>query len=78
MSLHSVTLSWFWAYQSLLFLINAACFAKKHQISIVVFGLTDQGSNPGSTELDMSMLDITPQRWFILFEDNLNRICINK
>ena len=35
MSLHSNTLFWFRANQSLLFLLNAACLAEKQQISIV-------------------------------------------
>jgi hypothetical protein len=35
MSLHSDTLFWFWANQSLLFLMNAACFAEKKQIPIL-------------------------------------------
>jgi hypothetical protein len=34
MSPHSNTLSWFRANQSLLFLLNAACLAEKHQIPI--------------------------------------------
>ena len=40
MSLHSDTLFWFRANQSLLFLLNAACLAEKQQIAILVFGLT--------------------------------------
>jgi hypothetical protein len=35
MSLHSDTLFWFRANQSLLFLRNAACLAEKQQIPIV-------------------------------------------
>ena len=35
MSLHSVTLFWFRANQSLLFLLNAACLAEKQQIQIL-------------------------------------------
>ena len=35
MSPHSDTLSWFWAYQSLLFLFIAACLAEKQQIPIL-------------------------------------------
>ena len=34
-SLHSDTLSWFWANQSLLFLLNSACLAEKQQIPIL-------------------------------------------
>ena len=41
------TLSWFQANLSLLFLLN-------------VFGLTEWGSNPRSTTLEVSMLTITP------------------
>jgi hypothetical protein len=40
MSLHSDTLSRFWNNQSLIFLLNAACIADKHQIPILVFDLT--------------------------------------
>jgi hypothetical protein len=35
MSLHSDTLFWFRANQSLLFLLNAVCLAKKQQIPIL-------------------------------------------
>ena len=35
MSLHSDTLFWFWANQSLLFLLNAACLVEKQQIPIL-------------------------------------------
>ena len=35
MSLHSDTLFWFRANQSLLFLLNAVCLAEKHQIPIL-------------------------------------------
>jgi hypothetical protein len=35
MLLHSYTLSWFRANQSLLILLNAACLAEKHQIPII-------------------------------------------
>jgi hypothetical protein len=35
MSLHTNTLSWFWANQYLLLLLNAACFAEKQHISIL-------------------------------------------
>jgi hypothetical protein len=40
MLLHSNTLFWFRANQSLLFLLNAACLTEKQQIQISVFGLT--------------------------------------
>jgi hypothetical protein len=46
MSSHSDTLSWFWAKQSLLFLLNAACLAEKQQIQILVFGFTQSGLEP--------------------------------
>ena len=46
MSLHSDTLSWFRANQSLLFLLTAACLAAKQQIPISVFGLTRSGGKP--------------------------------
>ena len=35
MSTHSDILSWFWATQYLLFLLNAACFAEKQQIPML-------------------------------------------
>jgi hypothetical protein len=35
MSLHLDTLFWFWANQSLLFLLNAACLAEKQRIPIL-------------------------------------------
>jgi hypothetical protein len=41
MSLHSDTLFWFRAIQSLFFLLNAACLAEKQQIPILVFGLLE-------------------------------------
>jgi hypothetical protein len=47
MSLHSDTSFWFWANQSLLFLVNTACLAEKQEIPIlIVFGLTRTGLNP--------------------------------
>ena len=47
MSPHSDTLSWFRAYQSLLYLLNAACLPEKQPISIcIVFGMTRQGLQP--------------------------------
>ena len=49
MLLHSDTLFWFIANQSLLFLLNAACLADKQQIQIfIVFGLTRPGLEPTS------------------------------
>ena len=41
MSLHSDTLFWFRANQSLL--LNAACLLENQQIQILVFGLTQPG-----------------------------------
>ena len=38
--------SWFWANQSLLFLLNVACLEEKQQIPISVFGLTRLGLDP--------------------------------
>ena len=47
MSLHSDTLFWFRANQSLFFLLNAACLAEKQEIPIfIVFGLTRPGLEP--------------------------------
>ena len=46
MLLHSDTLFWFRANQSLLFLLNAACLAEKQQIPISVFGFTRPGLEP--------------------------------
>jgi hypothetical protein len=46
MSLHSDTLFWFRTDLFLLLLLNAACLAKKKQISILVFGLTQSGLEP--------------------------------
>jgi hypothetical protein len=46
MSLHSETLFWFTANQSLLLLLSAVCLAEKQQISILVFGLTWTGLEP--------------------------------
>jgi hypothetical protein len=43
MSLHSDTLFWFLANQSLLFLLNAACLAEEvENTNFIVFGLTRQ------------------------------------
>ena len=43
MLLHSNTLSWFWAKQTLLLLLNDECLAEKKQIPIVVFAFTQPG-----------------------------------
>jgi hypothetical protein len=44
--LHSDTLFWFRANQSLLLLLNGVCLAEKQQIPILVFGLTKPGLEP--------------------------------
>ena len=59
MSLHSDTLSWFRANQSLLFLLNDACLLEKLQI-LKTLVWPDQDSNSRSTVLEASLLTITP------------------
>ena len=60
MSLYSDTLFWFRANQSLLFLLNAACLAEKHQIPILkCLVWPDQDSNPRFTALEACTLTIT-------------------
>ena len=60
MSAHSDTLSWFWANQFLLFLLNAACLVEKQQIPILLsLFRPNGGSNPQSTTLEASTLIIT-------------------
>ena len=58
MSLHSDTLFWFRANQSLLFLLNVVCLAEKQQIPILVW--PDLGSNPRLNALEVSTLTIMP------------------
>ena len=59
MSLHSVTLSWFWPNKSLILLFNAASLAVKQQIYILsVYGLTHLRFAP-TIALVVSMLTIT-------------------
>ena len=66
---HSSTLSSFWANQSLLYLLNAACLAEKQQKLILKsLILPNWDSNPRSTSLETSMLTITPLMWFSWFE----------
>jgi hypothetical protein len=66
MSLHSDTLFWFRANQSLLFLLNAACLAEKQQIPILKSLVwPDRDSNPRSTTFDASTLTIpSPMRFY--------------
>ena len=73
MSLHSDTLFWFRANQSLLFLLNAACLAEKQQIPIL-YSLVwpDRGSNPWSTAHEASTLTITPPMLFLTSDCNVN------
>ena len=60
MSLHSDTLFWFRANQSLLFLLNAAFLAEKQQIPILYsFVWQDRSSYPQSITLEESTLTIT-------------------
>jgi hypothetical protein len=61
MSLHSDTLFWFRANQSLVFLLNAACLARKQQIPIAYpLAWAERGSNPRSTALEVIVLTIPP------------------
>ena len=71
MSLHSDTLFWFRAIQSLLLLLNDACLAETQHIPIL-YSLVwpDRGLNPQYIALDASTLTIMlPMRFpiFILF-----------
>ena len=61
MSLHSDTLSWLWANQSLLVLFSVVCLAEKQQIPIL-YSLVwpDRSSNPRFIALESSTLTITP------------------
>ena len=64
MSLHSDTLFWFRANQSLLLLHNDVWLAEKQQIQ-VLYSLVwpDRGSNPWYTALEANTLTITPPMW---------------
>jgi hypothetical protein len=74
MSLHSDTLFWFRANQSLLFLLNAAFLEEKQQIPIVYsFVWQDHGSYPQSIVLEASTLTITLPMRFPIFIDWLAR-----
>ena len=68
MSLHSDTLFWFRANQSLLFLLNDAFLAEKQQIPIVYsFVWQDRGSYPQYIALEASTLTITLLMRFPIF-----------
>ena len=61
MSLHSDTLTWFWANQYLLLFVKAVCLAEKQQIPIVLSLMWPiRGLNPLSIALLASTLTITP------------------
>jgi hypothetical protein len=68
MSLHSDTLFWFQAKQSLLFLLNDAFLAEKQQIPILYsFVWPDRGSYPQSIPVEASTLNITLPMRFPIF-----------
>ena len=68
MSLHSDTLFWFLANQSLLFLLKAAFLAEKQQIPILYsFVWPDRGSYPQSIALEASTLTIMLPMRFLIF-----------
>ena len=70
MSLHSDTLSWFWANRCLLFLLDAACLMEKQEIPILQSLSWPDGdsnlqsaaiqTNLQSAAIQMSTLTITP------------------
>ena len=67
MLLPSDTLLWYWANQSLLFLLNAVCLAEKQQILLLLrLVWLDRGSNPQSTAFEASMLTITLSMQFLV------------
>ena len=73
----SDTLFGFRANQSLLFLLNAACWAEKLILLSLVW--PDQGSNPQSTALEASRLIITQQKivikiTIVFFRDDRNTV----
>ena len=52
------TLFWFWVKQTLLLLLDTVCLAEKQHIPILQFLVwPNQGSNPRSTTLEVSMLN---------------------
>ena len=77
MSPHSDTLSWFWANQSLLFLLNATCLAGKQQIPIL-YSLVwpDQCLNPYLPHSRWARwpLGITPLMWYLRHISIVNRL----
>ena len=51
------TLSWFWAYQSMLFLLNDVCLSgKATNTNLIFFGLSRTGSNAISSTLEANTL----------------------
>jgi hypothetical protein len=67
MSLHSDTLFWFRANQSLFLLRNTLCSAEKQQIPILRFLIwPEKSSNPQSSALDTSTLTNTPPMQLVL------------
>ena len=74
MSLHSDTLFWFRANQSLLFLFNAAFLAEKQQIPILYsFVWQDRGSYPQYIALEANTLTITLPMRFPIFINLFNQ-----
>jgi hypothetical protein len=65
MSPHSDTLFWFWAIQSLFFLLNAAFLAEKQQIPILYsFVWQDRSSYPQSITLEaVGLLQYSKSVW---------------
>jgi hypothetical protein len=78
MSLHSDTLFWFWANQSLLLLLNAACLAEKQQIpcNVIVFDFTLSGLEPTISPLEANMFNAN-SAIFQLYHDE-NKLIFNE